>query len=188
MQNISRRSALKSIGAGAAAIGASKGFAVLGTVGSIALMESACGPNMQLQFAIARQILGAVSQTLDQLHLPGPVALATKAIKIVDDMAAAYKAGKFKDALTFLNEIAMPGGLFDQILNDVNVQNNPTIKGFMLALNGALRVIAIILESQKNQVGVSDAIAAAPNAPEVQTVRKLADVATLDKALNALRF
>lgn len=177
MKNITRRNALQDM------IVATTGAVLLGTGVAV---QTACGPNLQTQFAIARQILGAVSNTVDQLHLPGLVALIAKVTAAINDVEKAYKAEKFVDALTFLNEIGRPDGLFDQILNDVNVKSNKTIKGFMLALQGALSVIAIILESQKGQPGIA-AVIGDESDPRIQTVKRLASEDRIDAALKTLR-
>lgn len=177
MKSMNRRTLLK--GGSLAGLG----FALSGTA---LLAEVGCGPNLQVQFAIARQIANAISQTLTNLNLPGPVALIAKVVAALNDIEKAYKSGQFQTALGFLNAIAAPGGLFDQILADINVASNKQIKGFMIALQGALSVIAVILEAQKHTPAVAGALAAIPSA-DLSTLVRLADESRIDNALKALR-
>lgn len=171
---LSRRKALQVIG--------------FGTVGTAATTAFKCdGPKVDVEFALAKQVLGAISSTLSQLQLPGPLGLVTKAVAILTTVQQAYQDGKFTDAISFMNELVSPGGLFDQILDDASVQQDKTIKTLMIALNGALRVIIVIIEAHQDSLTGRKLLS--PDAQKkADVVLRLADEKTIDHALKALRF
>lgn len=152
--------------------------------------EIGCGPNIDTELAIGQQILGIISSTATGLGLTGAVALIDKAVAVYADVQKAYHDGKFTSALDILNELVAPGGLFDQVLADAGVATNNKIKALMLTLNGALRVVIVILGAHKNDPVVVNARKLLSPATEakIQNVLKLADEKAIDAGLNALRF
>lgn len=163
------------------------------TVAGVALVGGAAGPpacngpNLDSKFQIASTILNQVSATLNELHITGPLALVSKVGKVIIDTQAFYKKNDFPNAISQLNEIIAPGGLFDQLVGDVGIQSSDVVKSFLIAFRGALTVIAVILASQESNPAVAKAVQSvnAADATKADSLRKWADPVRINNLLNA---
>lgn len=146
-------------------------------------------PNLDPKFKIAIVILDQVTTTLNELHVTEPLALVAKASKALADAQAFFQKADFTNSISALNEIIAPFGLFDQILSDIGVNVNTTVKAILITLRGALTVIAVILADQIASPAVVAAIksASAANMVKVENVRRLADAKRINAEFLALR-
>lgn len=171
---MNRRNAMRVIGTGA--------------VGTLAVTAFKCdSPNLDPKFQIALTILSQVSATLNELHITGPLGLISKVTKVLTDVRAFYKKADFTSAISALNDVIAPGGLFDQVLADAEIQSSNVVKGFLIAFRGALTVIAVILAGQESNPAVTKAVksAKAADATKVNNVRAWADPKRIDALLKA---
>ena len=170
---IARREAIQKIGIFAA------GALVTPTV----LAPSCDKPNLDPKFAIAFVVADQLFLTLKELGVKQKLLdIGGKIVTVLHDAQDFYRKSDFTSALAVVNQIIAPDGLFNQILDDLEIQSNNTVKTILLTLRGALSIIAVLLAGQMVNVSF------AANATHMANMQKLADGKQIDAALKVLRF
>jgi hypothetical protein len=120
--------------------------------------------------------------------LPG-VGILEMAIKVARDLEAALKANS-ANSVDLINQLIAPDGLFQKILNDVGLIQDPEkrkiVSGILAIAGVALNIIAAALQ----QGTPPEIVAKARNVNKkgVQSIEKSAKSDTLEKALAALKL
>jgi len=152
----SKRDFLRLAGTGAA------GLALGGVIAPVSAPntpEPSCDrKSVEIEVSTAVSFLNKVSSLL-----PGKAQIIAKVVGTLNDFNAAYQAGKFDSASAFLANASV---LFEQLLGDLGVNLNPTVKIALAIVDAAISAIAVLMKSQSNAPGV---IAVIQNAtPEQQ--------------------
>lgn len=134
-----------------------------------------------------------LEQTLPYFQdlLPGSVGILTQAITVAKDLQTALKAGS-ANAVDFIKQLIAPDGLFQKILDDVGLIQNPQtrriVSGILAIAGVALNIIATALEQGSTQLPKAIvAKAKTERKAGVAAVEVIAKSNTLDKVLAALK-
>lgn len=110
-----------------------------------------------------------------------------KAVAIAKAFDDAYKAGKFKDAVTLFGSLSE---LITQIATELNVVNNRIVKLSLVAIAVARIAIASLLKQQSGDPAVAATIARTSKGPEAMRaaseIERLAAM-DVDKLLQAVK-
>jgi len=152
----SKRDFLRLAGTGAA------GLALGGVIAPVSAPntpEPSCSKkSIEIEVSTAISFLNKVSSLL-----PAKAQIIAKVVGALNDFNAAYQAGKFDSAGAFLANASV---LFEQLLGDIGVNLNPTVKIALAIVDAAISAIAVLMKSQSNAPGVAAVISAAT--PEQQ--------------------
>lgn len=153
-----------------------KGAGVTTAVVAFGGLQAACKP-ANLSFWV-QSVVGALTEIANLI--PGQGAFIKKIITVAQDFDAAYKAGKFSDALTLFTNLT---SLIDQLVGDIGGQLSPQIKTALAIAGVAIRTIALLLKQQGEKVPSVSAI----SSPEIDNVRRLANERAIDAIYDAAK-
>jgi len=155
----SKRNFLKTSGFGVGSL-ALTGFTG-GVLGYSVIPEPACSKkSIEVEVSTAIAFLNKVSSLL-----PGKAQFIVKVVGALNDFNSAYQAGKFDSAGEFL---ANASTLFEQLIGDLGVNLNPSVKIALAIVDAAISAIAVLMKSQSNAPGVLPALQAATDAQKKQ--------------------
>ena len=155
--DISKRNFLKTSGFGVGSLALTG--VVGGIVGTSILPDPACSKkSVEIEVSTAISFLNKVSSLL-----PAKAQFIARVVGALNDFNTAYQAGKFDSASEFF---ANASTLFDQLVADLGVNLNPTIKIALAIIDAAISAIAVLIKSQSNEPGVMAVIQTAT--PEQQ--------------------
>jgi hypothetical protein len=131
----------------------------------------------------------SVVGALDEIAplVPAQAANIRKIVAVAHDFDAAYKAGKFADALTIFTNLT---SLVDQLVADIGTALSPQIKTALAIAGVAIRTIALLLQQQGNNAPAAVTAAMRTSArpsSEIENVNRLADVGAIDAIFAAAK-
>ncbi len=161
------------------------------TTAAIAMggFQVACAPkNLSGWVTTIIASFGEIKPLLPQLGLSQAVidrvsGWIEKAVHIAQEFDAAYKAGKFSDAMTLFTNL---GGLITQVASELNVVNNRIINLLLVGIQIARITIASLLKTQgENQPQIARRSMSRSEQDAANEIQRLAaiDVSGLLKAI-----
>lgn len=169
---MNRRSVLKSIGIGTAAVIAT--------------------PTLLLQTACAKKVstwVRALISPLEEIKplIPSQSVLIDRVIAVAKEFDKAYQEGKFKGAVTVFTNLT---GLVSQLITAAGVTAPPIVKTALALASIAIRAIAVILQEQgeANPAAVRSTMrGTSEEADALRNIRTLANPESIDQVLKAVK-
>lgn len=162
---------------------------VLGSLALLASVTTACNAKIITWAGI---VVSAFEQALPIFRdiLPNSVAILTKALAVAKDLEAALKAGS-ANTVDLIEQLISPTGLFNQILNDVELITDPSkrkiVTGILLLAGIALRLISSGLQQGAPQIPAT-VMSKAKGKAGISVIQKVNDSDQLLTALANLKF
>lgn len=150
----------------------------LGAVGGFAFTAPACPDKKNLSFW-DETIIGALEEV--SLIVTSQAANIKKIVAVIRDFDAAYKAEQFANALSLFTNLT---SLIDTLITDLGVGISPVIKTALTLANIGIRAIALLLKQQGENI---PAVVNASPSPQIENVRKLANLKAIDAIYQASR-
>lgn len=160
--------------------------------GPLVISQTACGSTKQLAkwAGVVANSLEDISPILADMGGGAIVALIGKAIPIAKQLKKAFEDNDNSKALTFWSNLVKPGGLIEQIVNQIDAlkpdSRKRTIQGILAIGMVALRLIEANIQDEITPAEIAAAEAVVPDA--VRGVRASVRPGAIEQVFNAVKF